>query len=75
MVVAVKVGKDNKVDITLDELNKMLDKAYKEGVEEGRQLVLESKPQKAMCGDTPIVLCGKLNTTGGTFPKDISVTY
>lgn len=36
-VVAVKITKDNKVDITLEELNKMLEKAYEQGFEVGKE--------------------------------------
>lgn len=36
-VVAVKVDEDNKVDITLEELNKILNDAYNEGYKKGQE--------------------------------------
>ena len=35
-VIAVKITKDNKVDITLEELNDLLEKVYNQGFEAGK---------------------------------------
>lgn len=35
-IVAVKTTKDNKVDITLEELNDLLEKAYNQGFNAGK---------------------------------------
>ena len=53
-VVAVKVDKDNKVNITLEELNKMLNDAYNEGYKNGKENIPIYIPTAPTNPTTPI---------------------
>ena len=59
-VVAVKTTKDGKVDITLEELNEMLEKAYNQGFNAGKAytITVPSYPTYPQSPTSPYWYCG-----------------
>ena len=71
-VVAVKTTKDNKVDITLEELNELLEKAYNQGFNAGKgcTITTPSYPSYPQSPTSPYWYCGTCKDSSGTIGVD-----
>lgn len=77
-IVAVKTTKENKVDITLEELNDLLEKAYNQGFQAGKGCTITTpsypsypqSPTNPISPISPIWYCGTCKDSSGTVGVD-----